>query len=147
MDSMDSMPGMDPTAGTPASSMNVFTNAHNTPLFAASWIPSSPAGYAGTCIFLIVLAILDRCLIAFKALMERHWQAEYVNRHYVAIADKPSELERIASVVAAQGMEDSIRVVHSVSSGPIPWRSTIDVPRAVLFLIISGVSYLLFVTP
>lgn len=77
--------------------------------------------------------------------MERRWQAEHVNRHYIAIADKPSEIDRIASMIPVHGVEEPIRVIHSVSLGPVPWRPIVDVPRAGLFLLISGVSYLLFV--
>lgn len=131
----------------------VFTNAHDTPLFSSAWAPSSSGTYAATCIFLIVLAIIDRCLIAFKASMERHWLIHHLNRRYIAIAGKTSEAGRInadpdaktASLVTAQGVEESVKIVHSISHGPIPWRFSVDVPRAILFLFIAGVSYLLYV--
>lgn len=145
MSSMSSMSGM----------TMVFTNTHNTPLFSSAWTPSSPGSYAGTCIFLIVLAIIDRCLIAFKATMERHWLATHLKRRYVAIAGKTTEAGRInsdpdakiASLVTSQGVEESVKVVHSISKGPIPWRFSVDLPRALLFLCIAGVSYLLYVLP
>ncbi|KAJ5166226.1 Ctr copper transporter [Penicillium canariense] len=143
-------------SGSSSSSMTmtmVFTNTHDKPLFSSAWTPSSSGTYAGTCIFLIVLAIIGRCLIAFKATMERHWLATHLNRRYVAIAGKTSEAGRIdvdpdaktASLITAQGVEENVKVVRNISTGPIPWRFSVDVPRAALFLCIAGVSYLLYV--
>jgi hypothetical protein len=141
------------SSSSTGSSMNmmVFTNSHDTPLFSNAWTPSSSGGFAGTCIFLIVLAIIDRCLIAFKATMERRWQAAHLNRRYVTVAGKNTEAAnidadpdaKIASLITAQGIEESVKVVHNISRGPIPWRFSVDLPRACLFLCIAGVSYLL----
>lgn len=152
MSSMTDSSSSSSSSSTMTMSM-VFTNAHNTPLFSSAWTPSSSGVYAGTCIFLIVLAIIDRGLIAFKAIMERHWLAAHLNRRYVAIAGKTSEAGRIdadpdaktASLITAQGVEENVKVVRNISHGPIPWRFSVDVPRAALFLCIAGVSYLLYV--
>lgn len=151
MSSMGSMSNMDSSSGSGMSM--VFTNTYSTPLFSSTWTPSSSGTYAGTCIFLIVLAIIDRCLIAFKATMERHWLAAHLQRRYVAIAGKTTEAGRIdsdpdakmASLVTAQGVEESVKIVHNISQGPIPWRFSVDLPRALMFLCIAGVSYLLYV--
>ncbi|KAK1141793.1 hypothetical protein N8T08_008458 [Aspergillus melleus] len=129
----------------------VFVNTHDTPLFANNWTPSSSGSYAGTCIFLIVLSIIGRLLVAFKAVMETHWLNTHLNRRYVTIAGKTPEVGRIdsdpetktASLVTAQGVEESVRVVRRVAREPIPWRFSVDLPRAFLFLVITGVSYLL----
>ncbi|KAJ5474340.1 hypothetical protein N7475_003906 [Penicillium sp. IBT 31633x] len=141
--SMDSMGSMSMTM--------VFQNAHDTPLFSNAWTPTSSGSFAGTCIFLIVLAIIDRCLIAFKATMERHWLAAHLKRRYIIIAGKGTEAgkidndpdAKIASLVTSQGVEESVKVVHNVTHGPIPWRLSVDLPRALIFLCIAGVSYLL----
>lgn len=133
----------------------VFTNTHDVPLFSTQWTPSSTGSYAGTCIFLIVLAIIGRLLVAFKAIMERHWLAVHLNRRYVAIAGKSTELGRIdsdpdakiASLVTAQGVEESVKVVRRLTHEPLPWRFSVDLPRSFLYLCITGVSYLLFVHP
>ncbi|GLI77848.1 hypothetical protein PoHVEF18_006144 [Penicillium ochrochloron] len=151
---MDMSSMTDSSSSSSSSSMSmtmVFTNAHNTPLYSSAWTPSSSGTFAATCIFLIVLAIIDRCLIAFKASMERHWLAAHLNRRYVAIAGKTTEAGRIdadpdaklASLITAQGVEENVKVVRNISHGPIPWRFSVDVPRALLFLCIAGVSYLL----
>lgn len=131
----------------------VFKNSHDTPLFSNAWTPSSSGSFAGTCIFLIILAIIDRCLIAFKATMERHWLATHLNRRYVTVVGKSTEAGKIdadpdakvASLITAQGVEESVKVVHNIPHGPIPWRFSVDLPRACLFLCIAGVSYLLYV--
>lgn len=153
MHSMGSMGSMGSSGSSSSMSTSmVFTNTHDAPLYSSAWSPTTSGAYAGTCIFLIVLAILDRCLIAFKATMERHWRAVHLNRRYVAIAGKSTESGRIdadpnvklASLVTAQGVEETVKVVHSIPSGPIPWRFSVDLPRAVLYLCIAGVSYLLY---
>ncbi|KAJ6122102.1 hypothetical protein N7512_004567 [Penicillium capsulatum] len=141
--------------GHPSGSMGMsFTNSHTAMLFSSAWTPSSPQAYAGTCIFLIILAIVDRGLIALKAVLERHWLDTHLNHRYVAIANKPTESGRInddpdaklATLITAQGVEESVKVVHTIPRGPIPWRFSIDLPRAALFLCIVGVSYLLCVS-
>lgn len=149
-ESMDSMSDMGHSSG----SMGMgFTNTQNTLLFSAAWTPSSSGAYAGTCIFLIILSIVDRGLIALKAMLERHWLDLYSHHRYVAIANKTTESGRIdddpdaklATLITAQGGEEPVKIVHTIRRGPIPWRLGVDLPRAALFLCIAGVSYLLYV--
>ncbi|OGM43124.1 copper transporter family protein [Aspergillus bombycis] len=73
----------------------VFVNAQDTPLFSSQWTPSSSGAYAGTCIFLIILSIIGRLLVAFKGVMEQHWLNAHLNRRYVAVAGKSTEAGRI----------------------------------------------------
>ncbi|KAK7962039.1 uncharacterized protein PG986_002864 [Apiospora aurea] len=47
----------------------VFFQSVTSPLFAKAWTPAGPGAYAGTCIFLIVLATLHRVLIAVRNLV------------------------------------------------------------------------------
>ncbi|KAJ5376823.1 Ctr copper transporter [Penicillium cosmopolitanum] len=150
-----SMDGMDMSSDSSSSSSMsmpmVFTNSHTTPLFSNTWTPSSTGAYAGTCIFLILLAIIDRSLFALKAVMERRWRAAHLNRRYIAIAGRTSESERIeadpnaklSTLISAYGVEENVKVVHNVADGPIPWRFSVDFPRAGLVLCIIGISYLL----
>ncbi|GKZ29401.1 hypothetical protein AbraIFM66950_004674 [Aspergillus brasiliensis] len=147
-----SMPMSTSSSSSMSMSMSmVFMNAHDTPLFSNQWTPSSSGTYAGTCIFLIVLAIISRCLAAFKALMERRWLDAHVNRRYIAVAGKSTEAGRIdsdpeskeASLITAQGVEEKVKVIHKAAREPLPWRFSTDLPRALLFLVITGVSYLL----
>lgn len=128
-----------------------FTNSQNTLLYSSSWVPSTPSAYAATCIFLIILAIIGRGLVALKTVMEQRWLAAALNRRYVLIAGKTPEAATIdsnpeakmSSLVTAQGVEESVKVVRRVWRGPLPWRFSVDLPRALLFLCIAGVGYLL----
>jgi copper transporter 1 len=45
--------------------MTFFTST-NSPLYSISWMPESKKSYAGTCIFLIVLAAILRGLLAIR---------------------------------------------------------------------------------
>lgn len=49
--------------------MTFFLSA-NTPLFFPSWTPSDPWGHAATCIFLVLLAVIMRILLASKPILE-----------------------------------------------------------------------------
>ncbi|KAL2844982.1 Ctr copper transporter [Aspergillus pseudoustus] len=129
----------------------VFTNSHDSPLFSSQWTPSSNGSYAGSCIFLIILAVIARGLVAFKAYMEQRWLNAHLKRRYVVVAGKTSEAGRIDSdpdakagtLVTANGVEESVRVVYRENNEILPWRFSVDLPRALIFLCITGVSYLL----
>ncbi|KAL4865795.1 hypothetical protein BDV12DRAFT_210897 [Aspergillus spectabilis] len=139
-----------PSSATMTMAM-VFTNTHNTPLFSSQWTPSSSASYAATCIFLITLSIISRCLVAVKTYMEQRWLNAHLKRRYIVVAGKPSEAGRIevdpdaktGTLVTARGVEESVRVVVRNSCEMMPWRFSVDLPRAIIFLGTSGVSYLL----
>lgn len=60
----------------------------------------SISAYAGTCIFLIVLAIIFLFLIAFNSVLEERWidaKQPKLNRRYVVVIRKPNTKERISS--------------------------------------------------
>lgn len=129
----------------------VFTNSHSTPLYSNSWTPSSTGQYAGTCIFLVLLAITARVLLAAKHMLELRWSAQARNRRYVVVAGRTPESGRIendpdakeGSLVTAQGVEERVKVVQAMKSPIIPFRLSIDVPRALMTFVILGVGYLL----
>jgi hypothetical protein len=141
MDMGSSMPGMP----------GVFTISHNTPLYSNSWTPNSAGSYAGTCIFLIILASILRGLIAFKAIVEQKWMSQARNRRYVVVKGKMTEAGKIetdpdakaASLITAQGVEEPVKVVRAYARGAVPFRLSVDVPRAAIVFVIYGVSYLL----
>ena len=130
-----------------------FSNSHDTSLFSKLWTPTSDGSYAGTCIFLIILSIIDRCLFAFKAIMERRWLATHLNHRHIASTDKSPEAERAntnpetpcVTLVSARGKEESVRIVQQAAPDILPWRFSIDFPRALIALCITGVSNLLYV--
>ena len=129
----------------------VFTNSHTTPLYSSSWTPTSEGGYAGTCIFLVILAIISRCLFAAKSLAEHQWSARARDRRYVLVKGRGTEAGKIevdddvksGSLITAQGVEENIKVVRNASRPVMPFRLSVDVPRAILVLMIAGVAYLL----
>lgn len=129
----------------------VFQNSHTTPLYSDAWTPSTNGQYAGTCIFLIILAIILRCLLAFKALLEQRWVNTAYSRRYVVVSGQTPESERVkenpnantGSLITAQGVEENVKIIHKSANSPIPWRFSVDIPRAILVMIISGVGYLL----
>lgn len=129
----------------------VFNTAHNTPLYSNLWTPSTSGGYAGTCIFLVILATTLRTLIAAKGVLEQRWLASARNRRYVLIKGKNTEAARIdqdpdaktGSLITVQGIEQNVKVVRAGAPGVTPFRLSVDVPRAALVVVIAGVGYLL----
>ena len=141
---------MDMSSSMPSMSV-VFTNAHNTPLYSASWTPNSAGAYAGTCIFLIGLATFLRALIAFKSISEQRWMSWAQKRRYVVVKGLTTEAERIdadpdaknASLITAQGVAEPVKVVRAYQRGAVPFRLSVDVPRAAIMVVIAGIGYLL----
>ena len=139
-----------------SSTMNVsmmsvtFYSSTMTPLYSTSWQPTTTAGYAGTCIFLIALATIFRGLLALKAWKEAAWFDAEFNRRYVVVAGKPSKTERISQdsdskrmILTENGVEEDVIVVQKRSRDIRPWRITVDPLRALIDTIIAGVAYLL----
>lgn len=137
----------------PVLSHSVVFTTNISPLFSKGWSPSSTGSYAGTCIFLIILAILARCLVAFKAYTEQRWMYAHLKRRYVVVAGRPSEAARIGTdpgakigkIITAEGAEESVKVVYRNTYEAPPWRFSVDLPRALIYLCITGVTYLLYV--
>lgn len=130
-------------------SMTFFTSTM-TPLYSTMWTPTSTGGYAGTCIFLVILATVFRGLVAVKAWKETAWLDAEFNRRYVKVAGKPSKAERISSdsdnkrmILTENGVEEDVIVVRKRSMSTRPWRITTDPVRAVIDTVLAGVGYLL----
>ncbi|KAF2859651.1 hypothetical protein K470DRAFT_258661 [Piedraia hortae CBS 480.64] len=133
-----------------SSSMSmVFTTDHSTPLFSNVWTPKNRGAYAGTCIFLVVLAIISRMLAAWRTKLELDWHDRAVKRRYIVVA---TDTERLAveekgedATLTSRGVDERVKVVKSNSRDleiP-PWRFSTDLPRAALFTLMACVSYLL----
>ncbi|OCK84745.1 putative Ctr copper transporter [Lepidopterella palustris CBS 459.81] len=130
-------------------SMTFFAST-TTPLFSSQWTPKSAGAYAGTCIFLIILAFLLRGTLTLKHFLEHKWLEQAKRRRYVVVADRTPISERISSdadsktaVLTVNGVEESVKVVHSPIPQVQPWRFSVDLPRAALVTIMGGVGYLL----
>jgi hypothetical protein len=127
-----------------------FFASYMTPIYSARWTPTTVGQYAGTCIFLIILAMIFRGLLAVKAWKETAWLDAEFNRRYVIVAGKLSKSERISSdldakrmILTENGVEEDVMVVKKRSMGIQPWRITTDPVRACLDTIIASVGYLL----
>jgi len=134
----------------------VFTTDHSTALYSSAWTPTSTGGYAGTCIFCAVLAIVSRVLQAYRSYLELRWHDKAVQRRYIVVAGETSaerekqmrEQGRMKSeegVLTTRGVDEGVRVVSTAGRGIElqPWRLSTDLPRACLFTVQAGVSYLL----
>ncbi|RDL41385.1 uncharacterized protein BP5553_01364 [Venustampulla echinocandica] len=124
--SSSSMSGM--TMGMPGMQMVFFTSTY-TPLFSSSWVPTTTGQYVGTCIFLIVLAVIQFGLITLKSNLD-------------ATVWSPR------SCCAPMGQESSEKggesgQVLQRARASRPWRVAIDGPRAALIVAIGGLGYLL----
>jgi solute carrier family 31 (copper transporter), member 1 len=122
-----SMMGMDSMAMT-------FFYSSSTPLYSMSWTPTSIGQYAGTCIFLIVLATIFRGLLAvrihFDTLLfafRRHRDPDEPAVAYINV--DTSMAGKGGCAVAANGVR--------------PWRTDEAVLRSLLDVILAAVSYLL----
>jgi hypothetical protein len=134
-----------------------FFNAHNTTLFSSQWTPSTAEQYVGTCIFLVVLAIVACMLTAYRHILEAKWRARDVSSHCVTVANtKHGDAEKggaLRSIDGAQeislevgGVEERVRVVAAPPNAGIDiqaWRFDTDLPRACIFTVQAGVGYLL----
>jgi len=130
-------------------SMTFFTGT-TTPIYSAMWSPTNTGQYAGTCLFLIILAIVFRGLLAMRAWKEAAWLNAEFNRRYVTVAGKLPKSQRIASdtdskrmILTENGVEEDVMVVKKRSRGIRPWRITTDPIRAVMDTVLAGVAYLL----
>jgi hypothetical protein len=110
----------------------------------------SISAYAGICIFLILLAVIFRFLIAFKSVLENRWIDAELNRRYVVIRRKPaakeptsSDLKSKIALLTENGVEEDVMVVRRQIKGTMPWSITTDGPRAAIDTLIVGILYLL----
>ncbi|KAI1091964.1 Ctr copper transporter [Rostrohypoxylon terebratum] len=128
----------------------VFQNSLTTSLYSDAWTPSTEGGYAGTIIFLIILGVLLRLLLAGKALAEERWLETEMKRRYVVVQGKLPVAEKVSTdslgkkmTLTENGVEEEVMVVQKKQGHLRPWRMSIDPVRAVLDTCITGVSYLL----
>ncbi|KAI1392284.1 Ctr copper transporter [Hypoxylon trugodes] len=128
----------------------VFQNSITTSLYSDSWTPNSPGAYAGTIIFLLILGIAFRLLLAGKALAEERWLDAEMKRRYVVVQGKIPVAEQVSTdslgkkmTLTENGVEEDVVVVQKKRNHLRPWRMSVDPIRAVLDTCIVGVSYLL----
>ena len=151
MSSMASMDGMGSTSTTSSSIMSMtFFTATNTPLYAESWTPSSAGAYAGTCIFLIFLAIILRAVFTAKSYFEARAIDSATKRRYVVAdgernmaAKIESDANSITGILTTNGLAENVRIVEAPINHTQPWRFGVDLPRAALTTVAATIGYLL----
>lgn len=128
----------------------VFFTGTATPLYSASWQPTTAGQYAGSCIFLILLSFALRTLYAAKVALEARWLARTMKRRYIVTAEPKSDSEALVgarATLTTRGLSEEVRVLQrsEVPGGGsyMPWRFSVDVPRAALVTVMVGVGYLL----
>jgi hypothetical protein len=128
----------------------IFQSTIMTTLFSSDWTTASEGAYAGTCIFLIVLAIIARLLVALKGYMEARWESQDTKRRFIAVNGKAPLAERISQdreskqmVLSENGVEEHVYVVAKKTQQTRPWRFSVDPVRALLDTVIVGIGYLL----
>ena len=128
-----------------------FFGSQATPLFSTSWTPSGTGPYAGTCIFLIILAIINRFLFAGKQVLERKWMYKELHRKPIVVRGKPSGMTYISerkemetgTLIGGGGTEERVKVITRQKRGPFPWRLSVDLPRACYVTVLAATTYLL----
>lgn len=130
--------------------MAVFQTNMETSLYSMAWTPKNAAQYAGTCIFLVMLAALARGLLAAKAIQERRWLEREMNARFIAVQGKQPLGETVSRdslakrmVLTENGVEEDVMVVRKSGGHARPWRFSVDPIRAVIDMVIAGVGYLL----
>jgi len=146
----DSMDGMDMGSSSPMTMTMSFFTATNTPLYSTSWTPTSAGAYAGTCIFLIILAITLRAIFTLKSFLEAKSLEAALKRRYVVVADEQLPTDKAANdsssmtgILTTNGLQENVRIVSAPVKHIQPWRFSTDLPRAALMTVAAGVGYLL----
>ncbi|KAF1999129.1 hypothetical protein P154DRAFT_523528 [Amniculicola lignicola CBS 123094] len=146
----DAMEATDHTEMSSMSTMAMaFFTSTATPLYSEAWTPSSAGAYAGTCIFLIILAIVLRALFTAKSYLDAKALESSLKRRYVVVADqhtvsdKAADTNSLTGILTSNGQEENVRIVQAPSKHIQPWRFSVDLPRAAIMTVIAGVGYLL----
>ena len=126
----------------------MFSTGPGTPLYSPTWIPVSEGNYAGTCLFLVVLAFIFRALVSLRSILKRRGIEANLNSRYTIISRRPaggtdSDLQSATSPLKENIEEDNVIVVHRPVKVVRPWRFTTDGARAVVDVMTVGVVYLL----
>ncbi|MCJ1242988.1 hypothetical protein MMC30_000184 [Trapelia coarctata] len=93
-------------------------------LFSSAWMPTTPAGYAGSWLFLFFLAIIWRGLVLGLSRFDKYQMRKHES--YVILVEGGKQQASRASTIGA-------------------WRWSVNLPRAVLATVNQGIAYLLMI--
>jgi hypothetical protein len=113
--------------------MNFF-NSYDTPLFSLDWTPTNGGQYAGTCIFLIVLAIIFRFILALRSNMST----------VAAAAARRRETALLVKTAAESSDDDRVsREGQHIPHAKARWTLNDALITASIDTTLAGVGYLL----
>lgn len=115
----------------------VFFKSMVTPLYSLAWTPSSTHAYAGTCIFLLVLAVIHRALITLRSL------AFDGNPNLVARAHDRSDKDSLISERVRPPRVGNLGQQLREKRARHPFLVSVELGRSLLEVFIGGVGYLL----
>ncbi|KAI1767775.1 Ctr copper transporter family-domain-containing protein [Hypoxylon sp. FL1150] len=130
------------TMMTSASMAMVFFQSVTTPLYSSGWTPQGTGSYAGTCIFLIVLGLVHRILIALRSVVfdsSSSSSSASTRRAQKTISSDSDDYPGSSSELELAGSR-----VRTEWNGH-PFRMATETARACLEVVISGIGYLLYV--
>ncbi|KZL77843.1 low affinity copper transporter, partial [Colletotrichum tofieldiae] len=114
-----------------------FFEAVKTPLYSDAWTPGNEGQYAGTCIFLVVLASILRLLLAVKPVLEeRFWRN-------LPTYDTDKDAESSPYVESVEPGKAGVVVRKDFVERWKGWRAGAAAARATYEVIIGGIGYLL----
>lgn len=114
-----------------------FYYSTTTPLFSERWTPTNVGEYAGTCIFLIALAVILRLMLALRPILEtRLWSTSQANGE-----DKDGDTRPLLN----QRGQVLALVKRDVGRRWAGWTASTALGRATYEVVIAGVGYLLYV--
>lgn len=150
MDMDMGMDGMSSGSSMPMGMTMFFFTSTKTPLYSKAWTPATAGAYAGTCIFLIILAVLLRALFTAKTFLEYRALQSAMKRRYVVTADQQTVTDKafndansMTGILTTNGLQENVRIVEAPARHVQPFRFSTDIPRAVIMTLAAGVGYLL----
>ncbi|WQF80707.1 Putative Ctr copper transporter [Colletotrichum destructivum] len=115
-----------------------FFEAVRTPLYSDAWTPGNEGQYAGTCVFLIVLAAILRLLLAVKPVLEdRFW------RNLATFDDAAKDVEDAHSTDGVEPGKSAGVLRRDIAGRWRGWRAGAAAARATYEVIVGGIGYLL----
>lgn len=140
MDSPMNMSSADASAPmmSTASMAMVFFQSATTPLYASAWTPSGAASYTGTCLFLVVLAVLHRVLLALRNVLFQgppSPHAKPISLHHADLEPSLYQDDKEPRTSSRRRIRRAVRAQ--------PFSLGTEAARASLEVLIGGVGYLL----
>lgn len=115
-----------------------FFEAVRTPLYSDAWTPGNEGQYAGTCVFLIVLAAILRLLLAVKPVLEdRFW------RNLATFDAAAKDVEDAHSTDGVEPGKAAGVLRRDIAGRWRGWRAGAAAARATYEVIVGGIGYLL----